>query len=332
MQVMLLAAGRSTRLGSLGALLPKPLAPVCGHPAIAFGLALCRRAGLEDVVINAHHHADLLREALGDGAAYGVRIRWSVEEELLGTGGGLVRARPLFAPGPVLIINGKILIDFDLRALVEAHREAPPGALATMVLREDPQPDRFAPVGVDATGHVVSLRGQRTDRTPVGPIAQRMFTGLHVVEPALLDRLPDGVSDVIADAYIPALVGGARIHSLLATGFFADPSTPERYLEANLALLANPSLIPHPPGPLVGVDPGAHVAADARIVMPARIASDATVEPGATIGPLAVVCAGARVKRGARVERSVVWPGAVAEGLVSSAIATPQGLVAAAAV
>src|SRR5262245_5378402 len=211
MQVMLLAAGRSTRLGALGALVPKPLVPICGYPAITYGLALCRRAGLRDVVVNLHHHGEQLREALGDGARFGVEIRYSVEEELLGTGGGLRAARSLFRSEPVLVINAKVVADLDLRDVIAAHRAAPRGTLATMVVCEPPGQGEWSPVGVDATGYVVSLRGQRADRTPVGPIAQRVFTGIQVVEAAALDRLPAGVSDIVGDVYIPALLDGKRI-------------------------------------------------------------------------------------------------------------------------
>src|SRR5882672_6651176 len=100
--VMLLAAGRGTRLGALGAALPKPLVPVCGYPAIRFGIEACRRAGLTAAVVNLHHHGDLIRGELGDGAQLGVALRYSVEEELLGTGGGLWKARAagLLAAGP----------------------------------------------------------------------------------------------------------------------------------------------------------------------------------------------------------------------------------------
>lgn len=320
MQVMLLAAGLSTRLGPLGASLPKPLIPICGYPAIAFGLALCRRSGLADVVVNLHHHGDLVRKALGDGSRFGVSLRYSEEDELLGTGGGLVKARPLFGPGPVLVMNAKIVADVDLAEVIAAHRAAPPGTLATMVVREDTQPGAWSPVGVDATGHVISLRGQRSDRTPVGPVGLRMFTGIQVIEPALIDRLPAGVSDVVADAHIPALLDGARINSTLARRFFADPSTPERYLDANLALLSEAEGFACSPGPLVGVDPQAAVHAEARVVPPCRLAASAVIEAGAVVGPFVVVCEGGRVAAGARVERSVIWSGAVAEGEVRDRI------------
>src|SRR5690242_7187054 len=101
MNVMLLAAGRSTRLGALGAALPKPLVPICGHPAVAFGLTACARAGYRSAVVNVFHHGDLLQQTLG-GEAYGVRLAYSVEDVLLGTGGGIAQARPFFGAGPVL--------------------------------------------------------------------------------------------------------------------------------------------------------------------------------------------------------------------------------------
>lgn len=324
MQVMLLAAGLSTRLGPLGATLPKPLVPICGYPAIAFGLALCRRAGLTDVLVNLHHHGDLVRKALGDGSRFGLNLRYSEEGELLGTGGGLVKARPLFGPGPVLVMNAKIVADVDLAEVVAAHRAAPPGTLATMVVREDTHPEAWSPVGVDATGHVIGLRGQRSDRTPVGPVGVRMFTGIHVIEPALLDRLPAGVSDVVGDAYIPALLGGARINSTLMRRFFADPSTPERYLDANLTLLGEAEGFACPPGPLVGVDPQAEVHPEARVVPPCRLAASAVIGSGAVVGPLVVVCEGSRVAAGARVERSVICSGAVAEGTVRDEVVLPS--------
>jgi mannose-1-phosphate guanylyltransferase len=322
MQVMILAAGKSTRLGALGAVLPKPLVPICGYPAIAFGLALCRQAGLTEVVINLHHHGELLAQALGDGRAHGVRITYSEEPDLLGTGGGIARARRLFRSPRVLVLNGKVVADVDLAAVVAAHEAAPERTVATMVVRPDPDPASWAPVGVDTTGRVVALRNQRAEHTPVGAIADRMFTGIHVLEPALLDRLPEGVSDVIAEAYIPALLAGERVQSFPLTGYFAEHSTPARYLEGNLALLRDPTLVRHPPGPLVGVDPGAFVDPTARVLMPVRIAAGAVIEGGATIGPDAVIGAGARVRRGARVERSVLWPHAVADRDVDGAVLT----------
>ena len=246
MQTMILAAGRSTRLGAIGLALPKPLLPVCGYPAIAFAIELCRRAGLCDIIVNSHHHRDKVGQALGDGSRFGVRLRYSVEEELLGTGGALWKARHMFSPGPVLVLNGKVAANIDLNQVIEAHRQAPAGTLATMVLRDDPNPELWAPIGIDPTGAVFGIRGKRGERTALGSILPRMFVGIHVIEPALLDHLPEGVSDIIGDAYIPALLAGRRIGSLTMAGYFAEHSTPERYLAGNFELLHRPELLQTP--------------------------------------------------------------------------------------
>lgn len=327
MQVMILAAGRSTRLGSLGATLPKPLIPICGYPAIRFAIELCRRAGLWDIVINLHHFSDKIGQLLGDGSQFGVRLRYSWEAELLGTGGGVRKARELFAPGPVLVINGKVAMDVDLNQVLAAHKQAASGTLATMVVREDNYPGLWAPLGVDGTGAVLSIRGKLAERTSLGPLQPRMFTGIHILEPELLDELPEGVSDVIGDAYIPALLRGRRIHSFTMSGYFAEHSTPQRYFEGNMALLSNPDLLPQAPGDLTGVDVRALVDPSAVVVPPVRIATGAVVEAHATVGPSVVVGEGGRVAREAKVSRSVIWSGATATGQITGSVVMPNGIL-----
>ena len=326
--VMLLAAGRSTRLGALGLAAPKPLVPVCGYPAIRFGLHAAARAGARRAVVNVFHRGDLVQAVLGArvvGPTSAIDIAYSVETDLLGTGGGLAKARPLFEAGPLLVMNAKVVADLDLTALLAAHEAG--GAVATMLLRDDPEARRWGAIGVDASGRVVSILDARSPRPPQGAVTERMFTGVHVLAPALLDRLQPVVSDVIRDAYIPALLAGETIAAVTHAGYFAEHSTPERYLAGNLALLREPGLLREPPGPLVGVDPGASIDARARVIAPCRIEAGAVVEADATVGPEAVVGAGARVAVGARVERAVVWPGAVATGAVADAVVTPTGTV-----
>ena len=326
MNVMLLAAGRSTRLGALGAAVPKPLVPVCGYPAIQFGLHAAARAGARRAVINVFHRGDLLRQTLGDGTSAGLAIDYSVEEELLGTGGGLAAARPLFAPGPVVVMNAKVVAALDLPGLIAAHARGQ--SSATMLVRDDPDARRWGAITCDATGRVVGILDARSPRPPDGPVTERMFTGVHVLAPALLDRLRPVVCDVIRDAYIPALLAGETISAVTLAGYFAEHSTPERYLAGNLALLRNPGLLADPPGPLVGVDPGAAIAADARVIAPCRIAAGATVEPGAQVGPDVVLGAGTRVAAGARIQRAVVWPGATVTGDVADVVVMPDATVA----
>lgn len=323
MQVMVLAAGKSTRLGGLGAARPKPLLPVCGHPPLAYVLELCRVAGFTDVVVNVHHHAEQIRAALGDGSRFGVRVDFSEEApEILGTGGGLFQARAYFRSEPVLVINGKVIADVDLTAVAAAH-VAGGESDATMVVRRTPDAERFAAVEVDARGDVVALRGTRTSRPVELPTSRVMFTGIHVLSSRLLDRIPGaGFSDIIDVAYLPALREGRRIRALTLDGYFEEHSTPEDYLRGNLTLLESPSLLRHPPGPLTGIDATARIHPTAVIVPPVRIDAGAIVEADAHVGPRVAVGSNARVGRGAQVTDAVIWNGANVEGSLRHQVAS----------
>jgi NDP-sugar pyrophosphorylase family protein len=230
----------------------------------------------------------------------------------------------MFAPGSVLVINGKLAADLDLGAVISAHRSASPATIATMVVREDPNPELWAPIGIRADGTVASIRGK--SKTSNRGLRPRMFAGIHILEPALLDRLPHGLSDVIGDAYVPALMDGGRIGTFTMDGYFAEYSTLDRYLSGNLDLLHDPTRLPQAPGPLVGIDPSAIVDRGAEIRPPARIAGGAVVEGGAVVGPLAVVCSGGRVAAGAEIDHAVVWSGATATGRQSGAIVTSSAV------
>jgi mannose-1-phosphate guanylyltransferase len=324
---MLLAAGRSTRLGALGLALPKPLVPVCGQPAITFGLHAAARAGARRVVVNVFHRGDLVRAALGSswrGAAGDLEVQYTVESELLGTGGGVANAAAVLGPGPVLVMNAKVVADLDLSAFVAAHQAS---TSATMLLRDDPDPQRWGAIGVDATGRVVSILDARSPRPPEGAVTLRMFTGVQVLGPALRERLRPIFSDLIREAYIPALLDGETIRAVTLPGYFAEHSTPERYLAGNLALLRQPSLLRDPPAPLTGVDARARIDPSARITGPVRIAADVEIGAGAQVGPDVVIDAGARVAPAAHLQRAVVWSGTTVTGPLTDAVATPTGIV-----
>ncbi len=329
MQVMMLAAGRSSRLGTLGHRIPKPMVPVCGHAPITFGFALLREAGLSDVIVNLHHLSERVQATLGNGTAFGVSIRYSNERELLGTGGCFALARPMFRSEPLLVLNGKIVADIDLKAVLATHARArAEGAVATMVVRKPFNAATPTPVMVDESGQVTGLRGIPGSITPKGVVSGRMFVGVHVLESSLLDRLPkSGESDVIADAYLPALADGQRVATHEMSGYYEEHSTPAQYLHGNMALLRNPALVPFPPGALIGIDPTAQVDVSAMLTAPYRIGAGAIIGAGAQIGPEVVVCDGARVAPGVKLRGCVVWPGAIATQSAEGVVITEDGVI-----
>jgi mannose-1-phosphate guanylyltransferase len=307
MRAMLLCAGLSTRLGKLGAECPKPMLPVCGMPILRYGIANLVGHGIRDLVINTHHRGDVIQAALGDGSALGARIQYIHEPTILGTGGGLKHALHLLDPEgrdePFLSVNGKLIFDVDFTALVDAYRRAG-DILGMMVVRRVPDAKAWGAVNVKFDGrgpYIVDILGD----------GEHMFCGVHVTRPSVMARLPDGEADSIRQGYLPWLRAGERLAAYEHEhGYFAEHSTPERYLESNWALLDGTALR-HPPGPVRGVDASAQVDASARIVEPVRICARAVVGAGVTVGPYAVVGEGARVERS--IERTVVWAGAIAD-------------------
>src|SRR5690606_34216540 len=152
-------------------------------------------------------------------------------------------------------------------------------------------------VQVDARGpKVVDILGD----------GEHMFCGVHVTRPSVMARLPDGESDSIRQGYLPWLRAGGRVAAYEhAGGYFAEHSTPERYLASTLDRVRGAPLR-HPPGRLVGVDPTARIHPTATIVEPVRIGAGAVIGAGVTVGPDVVVGDGARVT--ASLARAVVWP------------------------
>lgn len=327
-RAMLLCAGLGTRLGPLSDERPKPMLPVCDVPILRYGVAHLVGHGIRDIVINLHHRGDVIERDLGDGAALGARIRYSYEDPILGTGGGLKHALPLLDPDgrdePFVSMNGKLIFDVDLGALLAAHA-ADPGVLGTMVVQRVPDAVAWGAVDVVADG-----AGRPRVRNILGE-GGFMFCGVHVTRPSVVARLPDGEACMVRQGYLPWLrAGGAVAAWEHRAGYFAEHSTPARYLASNWALLEGTRLA-HPPAALAGVDATARVAATAVVRAPVRIGPDAVIEAGATVGPYAVIGTGAVVEADAAVERTVVWAGARVRGRVRDAIVTPAATVAVAA-
>jgi mannose-1-phosphate guanylyltransferase len=307
MRAMLLCAGLSTRLGPLGSERPKPMLPVCGVPILAYGITNLVAHGITELVINTHHRGDVIERELGDGRRLGARITYVHEPVLLGTGGGLKHALPWLDPDgrdePFVSCNGKLIFDLDVTALVAAYRAAG-DVLGMMVVRRVPDARAWGAVQVvhDARGaRIADILGD----------GEHMFCGVHVTRPSVMARLPDGECDSIRQGYLPWLRAGERLAAYEhAAGYFAEHSTPERYLESNWALLGGAPLR-HPPTRLAGVDPTARIHPSATIAPPVAIGAGAVIGAGVTVGPRAIVGDGAIIR--ASIAHTVVWAGAVVD-------------------
>lgn len=325
---MILAAGLGTRLGGLSELRPKPMLPVCGAPLVRWAALWLRAQGVREVVVNTHHLGAQIEAELGDGRALGLDIAYSREEgQILGTGGGLLRARPLLDDGsdaPIVVVNGKILLELELGPVLAAHREA--GAAVTMVLRPQTDAERWGSLRIGPGGEIMELRGERRPGASGEPL---MFTGVHVLRPSVLDRVPAaGEQCVIGTAYT-SLFREGRLHGVVTGGYWWEHSTLEQYLQGVGNVLEGRVALPFAERPTRGAAASARIGAGARVDPRTWIGEDAEIGAGAEIGPRVQIGAGAVVAPGVRLRDAVVWDGvrveADAAGVVLAASTGPLG-------
>ena len=290
---MIVAAGLGTRLRPLTELRPKPALPVRGIPLIGYTLALLARHGVTEVIINAHHLPDILMDAARRNCPIDVDLRFSIEAELLDTGGGIRRVADFLRQSdPCVIVAGDMLLDADLSALVAAHRER--GDAWTMLLRAgDPREKTFGTIGVDSENRVRRI-GTRHDLG--GEHRAGLYAWANVVAARAFDSLPEREIFSHFDGWIaPQLALGAtdiRGEILASDDFVWEPvGTPAEYLAANL-------------DPIRLSYQGA--IADAQRAG-ARVDGDVVIGAGAELGP------------GVKLQRAVIWDGEqVPDGLEAS--------------
>jgi NDP-sugar pyrophosphorylase family protein len=293
MRAMILAAGYGTRLWPLTIDRTKPAIPFMGRPLIGYVAEYLAGYGFDDIVVNLHHQPDSVRAALGDGGAFGVRFHYVEEPVILGTSGAIGNARRLLEGDAFVVINGKLATDIDLREALDTHRRT--RALATLVLRPNPERERYSTVNV-RDGLVTGFGGYPAPasdkagsaagavQADVEADAPLMFTGIQILDPRVFEFIPPGVfSHSVTDVYVPAIARGDRVAAHVARGSWYELSTVRRYLETSVAIMKR----------------------EGRDV---ELGEGSNVEDGASVTE-SVLWENVNVARGARVRRSVLGAG-----------------------
>ena len=313
---VILAGGQGTRLRPLTLGTPKPIVPLLNVPFLAYQLALLRRHGIHDVVLSCSYLVDEVRRAMGDGAAHGVRLSYAVETDPLGTAGGVRNAVDLVR-GLVVVLNGDILADLDLGAMLRFHRER--GARATLYLTRVPDPTQYGLVELDSDG---AIRAFVEKPAPDRVTTDTVNAGVYALDRSVVTAIPTGRAVSIERETFPGLLRDrVPFFGWVSGSYWLDIGSPAKYRQGQLDLLAGKVATDvAPPGDARArrfVAPGARVAPDATIAAPCVIGPGSRVEPGARVGPNAVLGAGCVVGAGARIEGAIVWddvtvgPGAV---------------------
>ena len=332
MRAIVLVGGEGTRLRPITETIPKPLVPLMDRASLDHVLDHLARHDVHQVVLSSSYLEEEFRAFIkarrGDP-----KITWITEEAPLGTGGAIVNAlatmRGRRRDEPFVALNGDILTDLDLTAMVELHRDR--GAVATIALTpvDDARPYGLVPTEDD--GRVIEFREKPADLVP-GDIN----AGTYVLTPSALDAWEAGHNVSIEREIFPDLIGqGLPVYGFASAAYWMDLGTPQNYLQAHFDILdgkvgfepafVSPLVVEGAivdasahVGPWVVVGAGANVGADATIadsvIHPwASVAEGATVT-GSILGPSSRVGAGANVRHTVLGEGAIVPAGSVLEG------------------
>ena len=274
MQAMILAAGLGTRLRPYTLIRPKPLFPVLNVPLLHILLDMLVQAGCDRVVVNCHHLAEQIKASVADRP----EVILQYEPEILGTGGSLRRALPLFADGPVLVMNGDIYHDVDVRSLMDQHVAG--GFSVTMAMHDY---DRF---------NSVCVRGNQVRGFFRKSGSLLAFTGIHVLDREVIEQIPGCGFFHIIDLY-EQLAKAGQVGSLRVDDcFWLDIGTPEDYLDLHRELLCSRK-----------IDRSAcrDKAGSWCISEQATVADDVVFRDWGAVGP------GVKIGGGSQLTRCVVW-------------------------
>jgi len=299
MRAIVLSAGYGTRLWPLTEDRTKPALPILGKPLVGYVAEYLAGYRIDEIVVNLHHRPESVRRALGDGSRFGVKLHYVEEPVILGTSGALDNTREFFERETFVVVNGKIITDIDLNAAFETHRKM--NALATLVLLPNLHRERFSVVETEA-GRIKNFGRMPVDEGPV-PL---MFTGIHIMEPRILEYVPRGVfSDSVTDVYPKAMTNGEILAAHVASGKWRELSTLKRYLDISVELLREEGKS--------SVSGANAVVSSTATVMDSVLWDDVEVGAGARI-IRAVLADKVKISANEVIENAVVVPRCLVEG------------------
>jgi mannose-1-phosphate guanylyltransferase len=291
-RAVVLVGGEGTRLRPLTYTTPKPLLPIANQAFLERQITWLARHGVDEVVLSLGYLPDAFVEHFPDGTFGGVRLHYAVEDEPLGTAGGIRFAADV---GDIkerfVVCNGDVLTDLDLTALVSFHDSR--GAEATIHLSRVLDPSAFGVVPTYADGEVKAF----VEKPPKGAVPTDWINaGTYVLEPSVLDRVPAGLKVSIERETFPRMLDQRfRLYALPSDAYWIDIGTPDKYLQAHGDVLAGKLGLPPAPG---ARQAGSGIWFQGEV----EVDDSARLEPPVLLG------AGARIDAGARVARSVIGP------------------------
>ncbi|HET8592018.1 MAG TPA: NDP-sugar synthase [Solirubrobacterales bacterium] len=304
MQALILAGGEGTRLRPLTYTVPKPVLPLAGRPHIAYVIDWLVRHGVDDVVVSCGFLAEGMRRAIAE-LEPGVRIRYAEEPDARGTAGAIRFAEEMLGDR-FLVLNGDVLCDLDLTALISQHERT--GARATIALHPVSDPSGYGLIHRHADGEITEFL-EKPEPDQHGVDRDEINAGAYLLERSVLDEIPPDVAVSIEREVFPRLIGRG-LFGIRLEGYWIDIGTPDRFLEANWDILERrvETVVGETlEGPYL-VGEGSEVAPDGELRPPYVLGRECRLEGGAVI-ERSVVLDGCVIEEGAAVSDSILSGG-----------------------
>jgi mannose-1-phosphate guanylyltransferase len=319
MRAMIMAAGLGTRLRPITYEMPKPMVPVLNRPVMEHIVELLARHGFTEVIANLHWFPELIRDRFGDGSRFGIELRYSEEEALLGTAGGVRRAAD-FLGEEFLVISGDALTDIDLAAMREFH--ASHDGIATLATKRVADTSQF---GVVITGPDGRVQGFQEKPDPAEALSDLANCGVYMFRGEIFDYFPPederskasgpddppGFADWAMDVMPALLDGDVPFYSHEVKAYWNDIGNLEELWRSNMDAVAGEVKIdPGVPEVAEGVRAGGGTdLAMAQVDPPALFGPGVELGAGVRVDGPAVIGDGSRIGAGSRIKESVMLPG-----------------------
>jgi len=298
MQALILAGGKGTRLRPLTVYTPKPIVPICNKPFLLYQIDTLKRAGITDITLSLSYQPEKIEQILGDGSNFGVKLKYTVEPQPMGTAGAYKFAEELIRE-PTVVFNGDVLTDLDLKAMIRQHKERQATASIFLIPVED-----ASMYGVVETAEDGRVQRFVEKPKPGETSCRNINAGAYVLEPKVLDLIPKGENYSLEYGLFPNLLekGEPFFAHVPPRTYWMDIGTPARYLQTHHDLLANRVTRFHLKDRRGNFDSATHSDIDDL----SMIADDCTLKPGVVIIN-SVLGKGCYVEERARIENSVIW-------------------------
>jgi mannose-1-phosphate guanylyltransferase len=308
MQAVILVGGLGTRLRPITYDVPKALVPLRNRPFMGYMLDFLRSGGLDGAVLSLGYLPTPIQEYLAECDLNGFSVDYAVEDNALGTAGGIKNAaRYIRGDGPVVAVNGDVLSGLGLKYLIDKHESS--NALATITLTSVEDPTAYGLVDVD---HDMVVR-----RFIEKPAADEVTTslvnaGIYVLEPEVLEMIPPGREVSIEREIFPDLQAMGLLSAYISSSYWRDIGTPRSYLAASHDVLSG-AVGARDGFDYLDVDPSVRVGKNVKLLPPVSVSSGCEIGHQATIGGRSALGRECRVGEGAVVEGSVLLDGAEVE-------------------